>query len=125
MNTVEIVSLVVGSGIALRVIDHFLTRKLTAKSVSKSHIENIDAATETWQKVVDKLEARIDKLLAQMKEIRDENIGLKEEVYQLREELASFKQLQRKTERYEKQIKKLEEKVAHYERILADNGIAF
>ena len=123
MQTWEILSLILGSNIAFRVAEHFLTRKSQKVENEKGGIENIDAATETWQKVVDKLELRIDGLLQSMKKLRDDNILLEEEVFRLREEVVVLKASQKKIERYEKQIKQLEAKVLYYEKLLHDNGI--
>lgn len=125
MNTPEIISLVIGSGIAMRVVEHLLTRKMSAKNVAKSHIENIDLAGNTWQNVVDRLETRIEKLLGQIKDLQDENTTLKEDVYKLREDLVALKYLQKKAEKYEGKIKRLEDKITHYEYLLVANNIEF
>ena len=125
MTLVEIISLVVGSGIALRVVEHYLTRRNTQKIATKSHIENIDLAGETWQKVVDRLEARIEKLMNQLNVLQDENTKLREEIYALRTELAALKTIQQKCDKYEKQVTKLQEKISRYERLLNEHDIDY
>ncbi|MDR3287087.1 MAG: hypothetical protein LBT27_06565 [Prevotellaceae bacterium] len=125
MTLIEIIGLIITSGIAMRVVEHFLTHKMSKKAEAKSHIENIDLAGETWQKVVDRLETQIKKLLNQVEELQDENIKLREDIYKLHTELASLKTIQEKADKYEKQIKKLQEKIAYYERLLADNNINY
>jgi len=125
MTLIEVIGLIITSGIAMRVVEHFLTRKMSKKTETKSHIENIDLAGETWQKVVDRLETRIEKLLKQITELQDENVKFREEIYKLHTELASLKTIQEKADKYEKQIKKLQEKIAYYERLLADNNINY
>ncbi|MDR3226040.1 MAG: hypothetical protein LBT56_00010 [Prevotellaceae bacterium] len=125
MNLVEVIGLVITSGIAMRVVEHFLTRKMSKKAEVKNHIENIDFAGETWQKVVDRLEERIEKLLKQITELQDENVKFREEIYKLHAELVSLKTIQEKADKYEKQIKKLQEKIAYYERLLTDNNISY
>jgi peptidoglycan hydrolase CwlO-like protein len=125
MNTVEIIGLVVSSGIALRIVEHFLNRKSQHKSNAKSEIENIDFAGETWQKVVDRLELRIEKLIRQVGDLQDENTKLREDIYSLRTELSTMKMFQQKAEKYEKQVTKLQEKISRYERLLADGNITY
>ncbi len=125
MNAGEIIGLVVGSGVLLRIVEHFLMRKTHVGNVKKQTLENIDTAADTWQKIVDKLELQIEKLLEKTEKLCNENTNLKNEIYLLKEELASLKYLQKKTERYEKQINILREKVSHYELLLTSNGIEF
>ena len=125
MNTVEIISLIITSGIMLRVVEHFLTRKQQKKTAAKSHIENIDLASETWHKVVSRLEERIEKLINQQTILRDENIHLREEVYKLREELAALKEIQKKCDKYDRKINELQKKIEKYERLLDDNNIDY
>ena len=72
----------------------------------RKDIANIDAAVETWQKVVKALEEQISKLLAQRQEDSRKIEELSLQVSEL-------------------QGKELEKKVARYERILAENGIAY
>lgn len=125
MGALEIIALVISSGIALRVVEHFLNKKAARRSLAKSDIENIDLAGETWQKVVDRLEARIEKLINQTNDLQDENIKLREEIYKLRNELTALKTIQQKCEQYEKRMQKLQEKVARYERLLSENNIDY
>ncbi|MDR1984986.1 MAG: DUF1759 domain-containing protein [Prevotellaceae bacterium] len=125
MNAFEIIALVISSGIALRIVEHFLNRKSARKDEAKSEIENIDLSSETWQKMINRLEARIEKLVSQVSELQDENTKLRDEIYKLRTELSTMKTIQNKCEKYEKQITKLHEKVNHYERLLSDNNISY
>ncbi|MGB4134243.1 MAG: hypothetical protein BWY89_00038 [Bacteroidetes bacterium ADurb.BinA012] len=84
----------------------------------KQNIATIDMALNTWQKVIDQLEARVDVLLNKVKALEDENAALREEVIQLRAEI-------QESHRNRKKIELLERKIARYEKLLADNGIDF
>lgn len=84
----------------------------------RKDIANIDAAVETWQKVVKALEEQISKLLAQRQEDSRKIEELSLRVSELQGTVDGMRSRLKLTE-------KLEKKVARYERILAENGIAY
>lgn len=97
----------------------------------KQHIETIDYALATWQKVVDSLELRINVMLEEargmrerVRELEGENKVLREQLSDLRLELATFKNLQRKITSYESKVKEYEEKIIAYERLCADHNVS-
>ncbi len=84
----------------------------------RQEITNIDAAVDTWQKVVDSLEVQIGKLLKQrqedsrqISELSNEVCDLRRQVILLQSQLVSQEEYQAKIERYE--------------RLLAKHGIAY
>lgn len=91
----------------------------------KQRIEEIDAAVETWRKIVDSLQEQIDKLLLQRQEdsekiekLTRETIELNRQVKTLREEVEN---LQQKV----KSINKLEKTIARYEKLLEEHNITY
>lgn len=84
----------------------------------RKEIANIDAALETWQKVVEALEKQIDKLLAQRRADSLKIEALSRQVTELQGKVDGMQSRLRLTE-------KLEKKVARYERLLLENGIAY
>ena len=84
----------------------------------RKDIANIDAAVETWQKVVKALEEQISKLLAQRQEDSRKIEELSLQVSELQGKVDGMRSRLKLTE-------KLEKKVARYERIRAENGIAY
>ena len=84
----------------------------------RKDIANIDAAVETWQKVVKALEEQISKLLAQRQEDSRKIEELSLRVSELQGTVDGMRSRLKLTE-------KLEKKVARYERILAENSIAY
>lgn len=91
----------------------------------KQRIEEIDAATETWRKIVDSLQAQIDKLLKQRQEDSDkidtltkETIALNQQVKTLREELEN---LQGKV----KNVNRLEKTITRYEKLMDEHNIEY
>lgn len=103
----------------------FFTRKQYNSQVKNQDITNIDAAFETWQKIINSLETRVDKLLGDCEVLRGENTNLLKEISELKNEIMKLKTESKKIVRYEKKITELEEKVAEYEHLLSSNGIAY
>ena len=89
-----------------------------ARENDRKEIANIDAALETWQKVVEALEKQIDKLLAQRRADSLKIEALSRQVTELQGKVDGMQSRLRLTE-------KLEKKVARYERLLLENGIAY
>lgn len=84
----------------------------------RKDIANIDAAVETWQKVVKALEEQISKLLAQRQEDSRKIEELSLRVSELQGTVDGMRSRLKLTE-------KLEKKVARYEKLLSENGIAY
>ncbi len=83
----------------------------------RQDITNIDAAVDTWRKVVDNLEEQIARLLEQRQRDSLQISELSREVLSLRNEVLCLQS------KLEKQTGNLE-KIARYERLLGENGIA-
>lgn len=84
----------------------------------RQDITNIDAAVDTWRKVVDNLEEQVARLLEQRQKDSQQISELSREVLSLRNEVLGLQnQLARQTEK--------QEKIERYERLLDENGIAF
>jgi peptidoglycan hydrolase CwlO-like protein len=84
----------------------------------KQKIENIDAATETWQKIVDALETRLMKELEKVQCYEQKIEDLTEQVRNLKTEIEELKDSNRK-------MRLLEKKVLKYEKLLTDNKIDY
>ncbi|MCM1042380.1 MAG: hypothetical protein NC396_08165 [Bacteroides sp.] len=83
----------------------------------RQDITNIDAAIDTWKKVVDNLEEQVARLLEQRQKDSLQISELSREVLNLRNEVMSLQnQLARQNEN--------QEKIKRYEDLLARNGIA-
>jgi peptidoglycan hydrolase CwlO-like protein len=84
----------------------------------RQKIENIDAATETWQKIVDALEARLMKELEKVQCYEQKIEELTKQVHDLKTEIEELKDGNRK-------MRLLEKKVLKYEKLLTDNKIDY
>lgn len=91
----------------------------------KQRIDEIDAATETWKKIVDSLQIQIDKLLEQRQKDSEkidaltcETVALNKQVQTLRDELEN---LQQKV----KSINRLEKTIARYEKLMDEHKIEY
>ena len=89
-----------------------------ATSNHRQDITNIDAAVDTWRKVVDNLEEQISHLLEQRQKDSLQISELSREVLNLRNEVLV---LQNKLEQQAGNL----EKIARYEKLLNENGIVF
>lgn len=87
-------------------------------SNDRQDITNIDAAVDTWRKVVDNLEEQIARLLEQRQKDSLQISELSQEVLNLRNEVLVLQN------RLEQQAGNLE-KIARYEKLLNENGISF
>lgn len=93
--------------------DSGMDKENTAKDIA-----NIDAATNTWQKVVDALEGQVSKLLQQRQEDSRQISELSREVCDLRRQVSDLQsQLVTQAE--------YQAKIERYERLLAKHGIAY
>lgn len=110
-DAITTILIALGTGFSAAFSGWFFGRK-------RQNIENIDMALDTWQKVIGQLEERVDVLLKKVNDLQEENAALKEEVIQLRAEI-------QESRRSHKKIEALEKKIVRYEKLLADNDIAF
>lgn len=93
-------------------------RKRQKGELNRLHIDNIDAAIATWQKVVDALEAQVARLLEQKKSDADKIEELCKQVSVLQDTVDDLQCRLRLTE-------KLEEKIQRYEKLLGEHNIAY
>lgn len=110
----SVISVTMGS-----VVGWIVGRARQKREVRRLDIDNIDAATETWKKVVDALEEQIEKLVEQRRQDSQQIFELTTEVLSLRSqvtELQSGLTLMATTN---------QDKIDRYEKLLSDNGIAF
>jgi peptidoglycan hydrolase CwlO-like protein len=93
------------------VITWIVTRK-------KRKIEEVDAAYDTWNKIVSSLRTQIDTLVDDNKKLREKLEEMNGEIEQLRVELKGLKE-------QNKHVKALRGKIEQYEKLLKDNKISF
>ena len=124
-SVIQTIIIALGTGFAGAFSGWFFSRK-------KHRIETIDYALETWQKVVDSLEARINVMLEEarrmrerMREVEVENKDLREQLSSMKIEISEFKNLQKKISKYECEIKALNEKIEEYKELLSTHKIDF
>lgn len=117
-NIIATILISLGTGIAGSFSGWFFGRK-------RQKIANIDAATETWQKIVNSLECQIDKLLKQREQdaIKIEEMSM--QMCAMKAEIASLKQDIETLQSKIKNIQKLENKIVKYEKLLNDNNINY
>ncbi|MCL1942799.1 MAG: hypothetical protein FWF54_04535 [Candidatus Azobacteroides sp.] len=111
MELINAVLLTFGTSLATGFVTFIFSRR-------RNNIDNIDAATETWQKIVDKLEKQIEKLLIKVDHLETENNNLKDLINSLKDEIDLLKKMATLNET-------LELKIQHYETLLSDNHIAY
>lgn len=109
METLTTLLITFGTGMVSAFCGWFFGRK-------KQRIEEIDAATETWKKIVNSLEEEIGKLLAQRADDSKKIDSMKEEIESLKSKLGDFNSVLKRVDR-------LEKKVTRYEKLLEDNNI--
>jgi cell shape-determining protein MreC len=80
----------------------------------RQNIDTIDAAVETWKKIVDSLQEQIDRLLEQ----RASDAAKNHHIEQLQEQVAS-------TEMKVKSVNRLEKTIARYEKLMDAAGIEY
>ena len=110
------------------------------KSLNKgSEITNIDAAIDTWQKIVDSLEGQIERLLEQkgnniaekltLENRLDQLMKLREsdarEIADMKKEIEELNQTVSNLKGYAKENEELKKRIKKYEKLLTDNNIAF
>lgn len=91
----------------------------------RQNIDTIDAAVETWKKIVDSLQQQIDKLLAQreadakrIESLSSESAAMAKQVEELKEQIASM-------EMKVKSVNRLERTIARYEKLMDAAGIEY
>ena len=91
----------------------------------RQNIDNIDAAVETWQKIVDALQAQIERLLKQRESDAQKIDALTREITL---QVNQIETLKVKVESLENEIAKkerIEELLKRYERIMTAAGIPY
>ena len=89
----------------------FAKKKYDAE-VSKSRIENIDMAADTWQKMVNSLESQLQNFTVKMDALRTENNQLRDAVYQLQTEISELKSANKKLICKVNELQKYEKKIS-------------
>lgn len=91
----------------------------------RQNIDTIDAAVETWKKIVDSLQEQIDRLLVQRASDAAKIESLSEQVKQ---QNAHIEQLQEQVSSMEMKVKsvnRLEKTIARYEKLMDAAGIEY
>jgi peptidoglycan hydrolase CwlO-like protein len=91
----------------------------------RQNIDNIDAAVETWQKIVDALQAQIERLLQQRESDAQKIDALTREITL---QVNQIETLKVKVENLENEVAKkerIEELLKRYERIMSSAGISY
>lgn len=110
-NVIYTILISIGTALAGSFSGWFFGRK-------KQRIEEIDAATDTFNKIVNSLEDRIEKLLEEHTEDMRKIDELTIQVSELKTEIEELKNNQ-------KRVVKLEKTIMRYEKLLTDNNISF
>ncbi len=91
----------------------------------RQNIDNIDAAVETWQKIVDALQAQIERLLQQRESDAQKIETLSREINL---QINQIENLKMKVEKLETEVAKkdrLEALLKRYEKTMSDAGIKY
>ena len=91
----------------------------------RQNIDNIDAAVETWQKIVDALQAQIERLLKQRESDAQKIDALTREITL---QVNQIENLKMKVEKLETEVAKkdrLEALLKRYENLMTDAGIPY
>ena len=91
----------------------------------RQNIDNIDAAVETWQKIVDALQAQIERLLQQRESDAQKIETLSREINL---QINQIENLKMKVEKLETEVAKkdrLEAILKRYEHLMSDAGISY
>lgn len=91
----------------------------------RQNIDNIDAAVETWKKIVDSLQEQIDKLLAQRASDAAKIESLSQQVKQQNLHIEQLQEQVASTEAKVKSVSRLEMTVARYEKLMDAAGIEY
>ncbi len=91
----------------------------------RQNIDTIDAAVETWKKIVDSLQEQIDRLLEQRASDAAKIESLSEQVKQQNVHIEELKEQVSSTEMKVKSVNRLEKTIARYEKLLDANGIEY
>ena len=100
-------------------------KKKSAEEAKGAALENIDAAVETWKKIVNSLQEQIDKLLAQRASDAVKIEGLSEEVKQQNQRIEQLQEQVASMDAKVKSVSRLEKTVARYEKLMDAAGIEY
>lgn len=129
MGVFGIISLVVNLLLGGTSIVQFVTirslKKKAEEEAKGAALENIDAAVETWKKIVNSLQEQIDKLLAQRASDAVKIEGLSEEVKQQNQRIEQLQEQVASMDAKVKSVSRLEKTVARYEKLMDAAGIEY
>ena len=109
----SIVSIIVGA-----FCGWFFTRK-------RQNIDNIDAAVETWQRIVNSLQEQIDRLLDQRASDAAKIESLSEQVKQQNLHIEQLQEQVASMDAKVKSVSRLEKTIARYEKLMDAAGIEY
>lgn len=91
----------------------------------RQNIDTIDAAVETWKKIVDSLQEQIDHLLEQRASDAAKIELLSEQVKQQNHHIEQLQEQVASTEMKVKSVNRLEKTIARYEKLMDAAGIEY
>jgi peptidoglycan hydrolase CwlO-like protein len=120
-----ILNLVLTSGIIVTLATLRSVKAKAKEEAKGAALENIDAAVETWKKIVNSLQEQIDKLLAQRASDAVKIEGLSEEVKQQNQRIEHLQEQVASMDAKVKSVSRLEKTVARYEKLMDAAGIEY